>query len=243
MLPKKPRPIRPDDIEIIEQIPGIVGVARDQDLRLFWCTRSFFRIADTIEQHEDFMGSTLRDILTPSAAKEREDIDREVIRTQTAVSHYQFSGDSRVLVTIFPLDREAFGHDGILAVMKDAPIDARLCAGTEIPVLSSPYLYELNALSSRELEVLHHIAKSLSTNEIADLLKRSSKTIEKQINSIHTKLNTHSRAELVRYATERGIQSFSDEEWTAIVEGARKVRQERRKNMPPFAHIPTESEE
>ena len=175
------------------------------------------------------MGTTLEEILTPSAAEERARIQREVIRTQETLSHYQFSADSRVLVTVFPLDREAFGHDGILAVIKDAPIDARLCADREIPVLSSPNLYELNALSSRELEVLHHIAKGLSTNEIADQLKRSNKTIEKQINSIHTKLDTHSRAELVRYATERGIQSFSDEDWTAIVEGARKVRQERRK--------------
>ncbi|MEZ6165625.1 MAG: LuxR C-terminal-related transcriptional regulator [Phycisphaerales bacterium] len=242
-MPRNPRPIRPDDLEIIEQIPGIVGVARDQDLRLFWCTRSFFRVLDVVEQRDELMGTTLDDILTPSASAERARIQREVIKTQRTVSHFQFSADSRVLVTIFPLDREAFGHDGILAVIKDAPVDARLCAESEIPVLSSPNLYELNALSSRELEVLHHIAKSLSTNEIADLLKRSSKTIEKQINSIHTKLNTHSRAELVRYATERGIQSFTDEEWTAIVEGARKVRQERRKNMPPFAHIPTESEE
>ena len=36
------RPIRPDDFQIIEQIPGIVGVARDEDMRMFWCTTCFF---------------------------------------------------------------------------------------------------------------------------------------------------------------------------------------------------------
>ncbi len=71
-------------------------------------------------------------------------------------------------------------------------------------------------------------AKGMSTNDIASTLNRSSKTIEKQVNSIHTKLGTHSRAELVRYATERGIQSFTDEDWTAIVEGAKVLRRERR---------------
>lgn len=224
----KPRPIRPDDLEIIEQIPGIVAVARDADLRLFWCSKAFFRVSKEVEERSDFMGTTLSDVLTESAANEREAVHRRVIETQTAISHYQFSADTRVLVTIFPLDREAFGHDGVLAVIKDAPVDARLCMEHEIPVLSSPNLYELNALSSRELEVLHHIAKGMSTNEIATTLSRSSKTVEKQVNSIHTKLSTHSRAELVRYASERGIQSFSDEEWSAIVEGARQVRKEKR---------------
>ncbi len=232
----KPRPIRPDDLEIIEHIPGIVGVARDAELRLFWCTRSFFRVLDVIEDREELLGTTLRDLLTPSAAEERERVQREVIETQRVLSHYQFSADSRVLVTIFPLDRDAFGHDGVLAVIKDAPIDARLCADREIPVLASPNLYELNALSSRELEVLHYIAKGLSTNEIAQTLNRSSKTIEKQVNSIHTKLDTHSRAELVRYATERGIQSFSDAEWSSIVAGARRVRQEKRDHPTPTQH-------
>lgn len=227
-MKKLPRPIRPDDLEIIEQIPGIVAVARDADLRLFWCSKAFFRISERIEERDDFMGTKLHDVLTESAAKEREAAHRKVIETQTIISHYQFSEDSRVLVTIFPLDRAAFGHDGILAVIKDAPVDARLGMEDEIPVLASPDLYELNALSSRELEVLHYIARGLSTNDIASTLSRSSKTVEKQINSIHTKLGTHSRAELVRYASERGIQSFSDEEWISIVEGARQVRKEKR---------------
>ncbi|MFG0314384.1 MAG: response regulator transcription factor, partial [Phycisphaerales bacterium] len=125
-------------------------------------------------------------------------------------------------------DEQAYGQKGILAIIKDAPIDARLCTDSDIPVLSSPSLSELNALSSRELEIIHHIAKGLSTNDIASQLNRSSKTVEKQVNSIHSKLNTHSRAELVRYATERGIQSFTDSDWSAIVEGAKVMRRERR---------------
>ncbi len=225
---KEPRAIRPDDLEIIEQIPGIIGVARDADLRLIWYTRCFHRVLDVMKDHEELKGSTLSDILTPSAAEERVRIQQEVMLTGKTKSHYQFTADSRVLCTIFPLDEQAFGHKGILAIIKDAPLDARLCTDSDIPVLSSPSLSELNALSSRELEIIHHIAKGLSTNDIASQLNRSSKTVEKQVNSIHSKLNTHSRAELVRDATERGIQSFSDTDWSAIVEGAKVMRRERR---------------
>lgn len=224
----KPRSIRPDDLEIIEQIPGIIGVARDADLKLFWCTSGFYRILDAVKESQDLKGSTLQDILTPSAAIEREKIQRQVIETGEVISHYQISADTRVLCTIFPLDEQAFGHAGVIAIIKDAPIDARLCHDSDIPVLASPNLAQLNALSSRELEILHYIAKGMSTNDIASTLNRSSKTIEKQVNSIHTKLDTHSRAELVRYATERGIQSFTDEDWSAIVEGAKLMRRERR---------------
>jgi DNA-binding CsgD family transcriptional regulator len=215
-------------LEIINQIPGIIAVARDADLRLFWCTCGFYRILDHTRDTDELEGSTLRDILTPTAAEEREELHRRVIETGKVVSHYQFSADSRVMCTIFPLDEQAFGHKGVLTILKDGPVDARLDTDTDIPTLSSPSLAQLNALSSRELEILHHIAKGLSTNDIASNLNRSSKTVEKQVNSIHTKLGTHSRAELVRYATERGIQSFSDEDWSAIVEGAKVMRRERR---------------
>lgn len=224
----KPRSIRPDDLEIVEQIPGIIGVARDADLKLIWCTCGFYRILDVVQETHDLKGSTLQDILTPSAAIEREKIQRQVMETGEVISHYQISADARVLCTIFPLDEQAFGHAGVLAIIKDAPIESRLCHDSDIPVLASPHLAQLNALSSRELEILHYIAKGMSTNDIASTLNRSSKTIEKQVNSIHTKLDTHSRAELVRYATERGIQSFTDEDWTAIVEGAKVLRRERR---------------
>jgi len=223
-----PRAIRPDDLQIIEQIPGIIGVARDADLRLFWCTRGFYRVLDAAKDTDELQGSTLSDILTPTAARERESLHRQVIETGKVVSHYQLSADSRVMCTIFPLDKDAFGHDGILAIIKDGPADSRLDTEADIPVLSSPNLAQLNALSSRELEILHHIAKGLSTNDIASNLNRSNKTVEKQVNSIHTKLGTHSRAELVRYATERGIQAFTDLDWSAIVEGAKVMRRERR---------------
>ncbi len=166
----------------------------------------------------------LDDVLPTAAAQEREALQREVMASGVSNSHYQFSADARVLCTVFPLDEEAFGHRGIFAVVKDAPVNTRLCDCHDIEVLSTPNLLQLGVLSSRELEILHYVATGMSTHEIAELVCRADKTVEHHVNSIHGKLGTHSRAQLVRYASERGIQSFSAMEWTSIVRGARSVK-------------------
>ncbi len=218
------RKIRPDDFELFQQIPGIAAVARDEDLRLFWCTETFYMVAGKIDSVEDMKGTLLEDVLPAAAAQEREVIQREVMESGVSNCHYQFSADARVLCTIFPLDEEAFGHRGIFAVVKDAPVNTRLCDCHDIEVLSTPNLLQLGVLSSRELEILHYVATGMSTHEIAELVCRADKTVEHHVNSIHGKLGTHSRAQLVRYASERGIQSFSAMEWTSIVRGARSVK-------------------
>ena len=229
--PQACRPIRPDDLQLFESMPGVVAIARDQDLRMFWCSPTFFRVAVSREFPQDMVGSRLGDVLTGTAAQEREVFHRNVIKTKQPRSHVQVSSDRRMICTVYPLDAQAFGHEGVLTVIADAPIPTPNGVAEEIPVLPSPHLQMLSSLSNRELEVLHYIAKGMSTGDIAEHLNRSSKTVEKQINSIHTKLDTHSRAELVRFTTERGIQSFSSAEWSMIVEGAKKARQEMGKSQ------------
>jgi len=225
-MSKTTRAIRPDDFEIIAQIPGIAAVARDENLRVLWYTPSFSEVSGMVKPSLDLIGTTLSDILPKAAVLEREIILRQVLETGETLSHFQFSADSRVLCTVFPLDEEAFGHRGIFAVVKDVTIHALLSEGNKIPVLSTPLLLELNELSSRELEVLHYVASGMTTHQIAMKVCRADKTIEHHVNSIHGKLGTHSRAQLVRFASERGIQSFTDEEWASIVKGARLVRKE-----------------
>ena len=60
-------------------------------------------------------------------------------------------------------------------------------------------------LSDREREVLRLIAEGRTYKEMADLLAVSVKTIESYRERIKEKLNLHSRAELVRYALEKGL--------------------------------------
>ncbi len=62
-----------------------------------------------------------------------------------------------------------------------------------------------DTLTDREREVLSLIAQGLSNQEIADQLVISVKTVNRHRENIMTKLDLHSRVELVRYAIEKGL--------------------------------------
>ena len=64
---------------------------------------------------------------------------------------------------------------------------------------------QADALTARELEVLTLIAEGQTSREIAQQLVLSPKTVDRHRENIMAKLNLHSRAELVRYAIERGL--------------------------------------
>lgn len=221
-----PRLIRPDDFGLIGQIPGMAAVARDHDLRLFWSTNEFYRIFGLVDTVEQMMGKRLSEVLPQQCAKEREDRQNRVMETGIVDHHYQLSTDSRVLCTTMALDEKAFGHKGVLSIMKDARLEPRAVNVDRFPTLKTPIFTKLGVLSMRELEVLYYVAVGMSTQLISEKLCRATKTIEHHVNSIHSKLDTHSRAELVRFASERGIQAFSVDEWNTIVEGAKMIRNE-----------------
>ena len=63
----------------------------------------------------------------------------------------------------------------------------------------------LDGLTSREREVLTHLAEGSTNDEIASALVISPKTVERHRENIMRKLNLHSRSELVRYAIRKGI--------------------------------------
>ncbi|MFH0516032.1 LuxR C-terminal-related transcriptional regulator [Streptomyces sp. M41] len=64
---------------------------------------------------------------------------------------------------------------------------------------------DLQALTSRELEVLKLIARGLSNPEIADLLYISEATVKTHLNRTMTKLDLDSRAQAVVVAYESGL--------------------------------------
>ncbi len=63
----------------------------------------------------------------------------------------------------------------------------------------------LDGLTSREREVLTHLAEGANNEEIAVSLVISPKTVGRHRENIMHKLQLHSRAELVRYAIRKGI--------------------------------------
>ncbi|CAM5631539.1 response regulator [Streptomyces canus] len=60
-------------------------------------------------------------------------------------------------------------------------------------------------LTERETEVLRLVAKGLSYKQIAERLVISHRTVQNHVQNTLGKLQLHNRAELVRYAIERGL--------------------------------------
>jgi DNA-binding NarL/FixJ family response regulator len=75
-------------------------------------------------------------------------------------------------------------------------------------ILHTNQVTELDLLSLREREVMQLIAEGYTNNAIAQILKISSKTVEKHRTSIMTKLNIHDTAGLVRAAIKFGLVSL-----------------------------------
>lgn len=63
----------------------------------------------------------------------------------------------------------------------------------------------LHALSARERGVLEMVAQGLNNNEIGEKLNLSHKTIARHRERIMSKLNIHSRTELVKFAIRSGL--------------------------------------
>lgn len=63
----------------------------------------------------------------------------------------------------------------------------------------------LSELTDREQEVLAYLAEGSSNHEIAEALFISPKTVARHRENIMSKLNLHSRSELVKYAIRKGI--------------------------------------
>ncbi len=61
------------------------------------------------------------------------------------------------------------------------------------------------SLSNRELEILRYVARGLSRKEIAQITKRSVKTVKAHCANIMKKLHIHDRVELARFAIREGL--------------------------------------
>ena len=70
---------------------------------------------------------------------------------------------------------------------------------------STPSLRGYDLLSEREQQVFRLVAQGHSTDQIADILCVSPKTVEKHRTSLMNKLGVHDRLELLKYAIKIGI--------------------------------------
>ena len=73
--------------------------------------------------------------------------------------------------------------------------------GADLRDRSDPYAQ----LTDREKDVLRLVAEGYTTQEVADILVISPKTVEGHKTSLMSKLDIHNRIDLVKYAVRRGI--------------------------------------
>jgi DNA-binding NarL/FixJ family response regulator len=64
---------------------------------------------------------------------------------------------------------------------------------------------ENHSLTSRELEILHHLVLGLDNHEIADKLFISYETVRNHIKHIYEKLHVHSKSQAVAKAIKQGL--------------------------------------
>jgi DNA-binding NarL/FixJ family response regulator len=75
-------------------------------------------------------------------------------------------------------------------------------AAPEPPTAQDP---SLEALTPREREVLHHLARGYSYKRIAARLHISARTVESHVGAVLRKLQLHSRWEVTHWAASRGL--------------------------------------
>jgi len=96
---------------------------------------------------------------------------------------------------------EVFLHSSVAAMLVRGYLQGG-SQGTKADVLS---------LTGREREVLTLIAEGLTNKQIGEQLGISPKTVARHRDNITKKLNLSSRAELTRYAIQKGLIHLSDE--------------------------------
>jgi DNA-binding NarL/FixJ family response regulator len=98
------------------------------------------------------------------------------------------------------------------AVRRTAAGDAVFTAGLAGLVLgeyrrmaAGPPQVDAPRLTERETEVLRLVAKGLTAKQVAERLVLSHRTVENHVQNTLNKLQLHNRAQLVRYALEKGL--------------------------------------
>lgn len=212
------RALAPRDFEPFDGLPGLASVARDEEMRMLWCSDGFARIFESTV--EELKGTDLNRTLPPSAAKEREQMLRRVMQTGHVAEFAVVGRGMSAITRAFPLDPKAFGTPGVMLFLwrmtSDQPGAMPAAAATEAE------FGDLAVLSRRELEVLYWLAKGLEAPEISRRLDRSNHTVRDHIKSIHEKLHVTSRGEVVALAVARGVLAFTPERWSQIAATVRR---------------------
>jgi DNA-binding CsgD family transcriptional regulator len=155
----------------------------------------------------DPRGLTLYDLHTPEFVAERLPLLRRVAHSRKPLIVRHIRRGKQVQSTIWPAATPA-GEPHRLLVVTRYGIACAIPDGENPEIVESKFadLGPLKALTPRELEVLALLGHGQSVPEIARLLHRSPKTIERHKTSAAKKLSARNWVELAQIASQAGLE-------------------------------------
>ena len=212
-------PMSPAAFVPLDGVPGCCALARDDAFRLVWCNEEYAKHNNAIHPRQ-ILGRTIQDMLPKPLADERTALMRPALEQGVMVAYQQMWVGQRWLTRVWPLDPNAFGHEGYFVILTklNEPIPIARDGTESVRFVRSADLGDLAILSPRELEIYYYLAAGMTVNDIAGAVHRSEKTIGRHVENIHRKMGYSSRAELVRDAVQRGLIAFSGREWLRLVD-------------------------
>ena len=158
-----------------------------------------------------FVGRNAREFYPKEIVDERIAVLAEVEKTGQPLMMRTIWHGRQVLSWIHPLDPG--GSEGsrckylVISRHASAEEDADMAAAGGVKVVESKFvqLGELDVLTPRELEVLALLGQGLSIKEIADILHRAPKTVERHREAIGKKLGASNRVFVAEAARRAGL--------------------------------------
>jgi DNA-binding CsgD family transcriptional regulator len=192
-------------------LDGTIRYANEQSNRFFRWQRAAH--AERSSTPIDTSRESVTDAAAPEMIDERLRIFTEVCRTGEGVAYESVVQGIRYYVTV----RRVEDKDGEQLAMV---LSRRMHAWERVDRIADPTLRLVDpqshdpgilaTLSPRELEVLILIGEGHSYSEIADILARSVRTVERHRDRLGQKLGARNRVELARFAIRAGLSELPD---------------------------------
>lgn len=182
---------------------------------ILWGNRSFAeKFGHTVES---IRGVSSFSLWKRSFMMERLALLDRALREHRNVAYFQLIWGRRMVTRVWPLDPAAFTEPGFFIVIEPAPARDLFPDAPIAPTAAEIGLGELQQFSRRELEVVRFVGEGMSNKDIGSVMHVSVKTVENHVAHALQVLRVHSRVELARYATERGLTAFTAEEWSGLL--------------------------
>ena len=187
--------------------PGVGVSITDADGNLLFVNDTA-KVLFSESRNVDYRGKNIRDFHPHEFAEERLAMIGRVLRDGKPLSISHIYHGRRIHSTVWPVCDHRPPYNRAIVVTHERshdPISPELAGNCE--TISSAYidLGTLNVLTQRELEVLVLLGHGMSVPEVAAILYRSPKTIQRHKASISEKLGARGQAELVAIVSSVGL--------------------------------------